>query len=181
MRHELERMGIDRRGFLAASALALAPTAALAAREDDGAMQRPWPAGRATPVLELPAWSGKPYRLAEARGRVVLLNFWASWCAPCRAEMPSLELLAARVEPLRVDVLAVNYRETDGAIRRFLEQTGFSLPILRDRDGSAARAFEVRIFPTTVAIGRDGRAVYSVVGEADWTRPQAREWLAPLL
>jgi len=110
-----------------------------------------------------------------------VLNFWASWCEPCRAEMPSLELLAERHTRDHVQVMAVNFRETDGAIRRFLVQTGCSLPILRDADGGTARAFGVRIFPSTVVIGRDGHATFTVIGELDWTGAEARAWLAPLI
>ena len=159
--------------------LLLATGAARAA--DEGPEPRPWPAGRATPPLDLPLEGGGRWRLAEARGQVVLLNFWASWCEPCRAEMPSLELMAERHKGDRLQVLAVNFRETDGMIRRFLEQTDFSLPILRDADGAAARAWQVRIFPSTVVIGRDGRAAFTVVGEVDWGGAEARAWIAPLL
>jgi thiol-disulfide isomerase/thioredoxin len=165
---------LSRRHCLAA-ALAW-PTAARAAAEP-----LPWGARRPTPSLALEAWEGPPVSLAALRGRPVLLNFWASWCEPCRAEMPSLELLATRHEADGLQVLVVNFRETDVAVRRFLEQTAISLPVLRDRDGGAARAFGVRVFPSTVAIGRDGRAVFSVVGEVDWTGPEARRWIAPLL
>ncbi|MFG5406889.1 TlpA disulfide reductase family protein [Piscinibacter sakaiensis] len=124
---------------------------------------------------------GGRWSLAPARGRPVLLNFWASWCEPCRAEMPSLELLAERHAAAGLEVLAVNFRETDAAIRRFLGVMPVSLPILRDADGGAAKAFGVRMFPTTVAIGRDGRVAWSAVGEADWTGALTRPWIAALL
>lgn len=152
-----------------------------AAAEGEGAHKRAWPTARPTPTLELRGLDGRPWRLAEARGQVVLLNFWASWCEPCRSEMPSLELLAQRHEAQGLRVIAVNLRETDAAIRRFLAQMPIDLPILRDADGLAARAFDVRIYPTTVAIGRDGKAAFWVIGETDWTGAAAREWLAPLL
>lgn len=142
---------------------------------------KPWPGSRATPAFELAAWEGPAVSLAALRGRPVLLNFWASWCLPCRAEIPSLELLATRHEAEGLEVLALNFRETDGSVRRFVEQIGLSLPVLRDRDGAVAQAFDVRIFPTTVAIGRHGRAMFSVVGEVDWTGDAARAWIAPLL
>jgi transglutaminase-like putative cysteine protease/thiol-disulfide isomerase/thioredoxin len=115
-----------RRALLAAVALAAAGV-----RAADGAQRQPWPTGRPTPDIDLPTWEGPPFHLAGARGQVVVLNFWASWCEPCRAEMPSLELLAQRHERDGLQVVAVNFRETDGAIRRFLEQTPLSLPILR--------------------------------------------------
>ena len=166
--------------LLAAGALApwVAPARSQAA---EGAAYRPWPKSKPTPALELPAWESPPVRLAALRGQVVVLNFWASWCEPCRAEMPSLELMAERHKGDRLQVLAVNFRETDGTIRRFLAQTDFSLPILRDADGAAARAWQVRIFPSTVVIGRDGRAAFTVVGEVDWGGAEARAWIAPLL
>ncbi len=95
--------------------------------------------------------------------------------------MPSLELLATRFEAQGLQVLALNFRETDGAIRRFTERSALSLPILRDIDGAAAKAYGVRIFPSTVVFGRNGRAAFSVVGEVDWMSPRAHQWLAPLL
>lgn len=165
-----------------ALAVALACGAAgLHAADVPGVLRRPWPRGMPTPVLDLPAWQGPNWSLAGARGQLVLLNFWASWCEPCRAELPSLELLAERHAHDHVQVLAVNYRETEGAIGRFLAQTGCSLPILRDIDGGAARAFGVRIFPSTVVIGRNGAATFSVIGELDWTGAEARAWLGPLV
>lgn len=161
--------------------LLLATLAAGSIRAADGPMPKRWPVRTPTPALELPTWAGPPLALSSLRGRPVLVNFWASWCEPCRAEMPSLELLAARHEADGLQVLAVNYRETDGAIRRFVDETGLSLPILRDRDGAAARKFGVRLFPSTVAIARSGRALFSVAGEVDWTGQPARQWVAPLL
>ncbi len=146
-----------------------------------GAARRAWPAGRATPALDLPAWGGARVRLADLRGQVIVLNFWASWCEPCRAEMPSLELLAQRHENDRLQVFAVNHRESDAAIRRFIDQTALTLPVLRDGDGAAARAWQVGVFPSTVVIGREGRARFSVLGELDWTGPEAREWIAAVL
>lgn len=146
-----------------------------------GAQRRRWPRGRATPALALPTLDGPPWSLAAQRGSPVLLNFWASWCEPCRSEMPALELLAARHEADGLQVVTVNYRETDAALARFFAATPVDLPILRDRDGAAARAFGVSIFPTTVAIARNGRAAFSVVGEADWAASPARQWVAALL
>lgn len=175
---------LTRRRAVAAMALALpcalplAPS--LARAEDDPAQRRPWPRGRATPRLDLPLQGGGRWKLADARGKVVLLNFWASWCTPCRVEMPSLELLAQRHERDGLAVLAVNFRETDAAVRRFLAEMPLTLDILRDADGGAARDWGVRIFPSTIAIGRDGRAAFTVTGELDWTADQARQWLAPL-
>lgn len=167
-------MTLRRRQLLAAAAW---PWAAWAQQVEP----KPWPASRRTPALHLPALEGPPFDLAAARGQVVVLNFWASWCEPCRAEMPTLELMAERHAKQGLAVLCVNHRETDAAIRRFLAQYPLTLPILRDRDGGAAKDWQVRIFPTTIAIGRDGRAAFSVTGEVDWGAAPARRWIEALL
>lgn len=178
-----------RRGFLAACAavpalLGVSPVRAetrAETRAEPQAERRPWPRGLVTPTLQLPDLDGRPWQLAQQRGRVVALNFWASWCQPCREEMPSLELMAQRHEADRVDVIAVNFKEGGGTIRRFLETTPLGLPVLRDADGLVARAFGVRIFPSTVFIRRDGRAAFTVVGATDWTAEPARSWVRDLL
>ena len=164
---------------LAAAVLALGAWPLRA--QEPGPKPQPWARGRAVPGLELPGFDGPGWRLADARGQVVLVNFWASWCEPCRAEMPSLELLAERHEKDGLAVVAVNFRETDASIRRYLAQWPITLTIVRDADGAAARAWGVRIFPTTVVFGRDGRPAFTVTGEVDWTGAEARQWLAPLL
>lgn len=124
------------------------------------------------PDFTLHAMSGSNLRLQEQRGRVVLVNFWATWCEPCRAEMPSLEQLAASQRDTGLRVIAVNFREGEPAVRRFIGNTPLSLPIVRDADGAAARAFGINIFPSTVAIDRQGRTRFIVVGELDWSGPQ---------
>jgi thiol-disulfide isomerase/thioredoxin len=140
---------------------------------------KPWTG--AVPPLELNDLHGKPWSLTALRGRPVLLNFWATWCDPCREEMPSLQALARRHESDGLAVLMVNYRESESTIRRFLERTPLALPVLLDRDGSAARAWTSRVFPTTVLIDRSGRPRHQVVGAVDWAGDDARQWLHELL
>lgn len=163
-------------GALAAATVLMLPEAARAAH-----VVRPWPAAKPTPDLSLTDLDGKPWTLAGLKGRPVLLNFWASWCEPCRAEMPSLELLATRHEKAGLVVLSINYQEPLPTIRRFLETLPFSLPILLDRDGDAAGAWTPRVFPTTVLIDRSGAARSSVIGELDWMGDTARALVEPLL
>lgn len=143
---------------------------------------RVWPRGQATPALALPGYEGPDFDLAAARGQVVLLNFWAGWCPPCVDELPSLEGVAERHAADGLRVVAVNHRETDKAIAKFMQFMPLTRTrVVRDADGAAALAFGVRVFPTTIAIGRDGRAAFSVIGEADWAGDVAAGWLAPLL
>ena len=141
---------------------------------------KPWTGG-ATPPLELADLDGKTHRLADYKGRAVLVNFWATWCEPCRAEMPSFERLRGAMEAQRVTVLAVNLAEPESRIRRFLEATPVRYPILLDRDGTTARAWQARMLPATYVIGPDGKIRYRHLGELDWSSPEVREMLLKLL
>ena len=169
---------LSRRRLLTGAALCASAWPSLA---DATVQRRPWPAGQATPPLALPLLDGGTWTLAGARGKVVAINFWASWCEPCRAEMPSLELMAARHEADGLVVVAVNFKESEATMRRFRDQTLLTVPLLRDADGAAAKAWQVRIFPSTLLVGRDGRARFAVVGEADWSAAPARQWVSGLL
>jgi thiol-disulfide isomerase/thioredoxin len=142
---------------------------------------RPWPAGRAVPALQLPGLDGTAWRLDAQRGRTVLLNFWATWCEPCRAELPSLLQLAARHADAGLVLMAVNHRENAAAVRRYLDAERLALPVLLDADGSATRAFTPSILPSTVLVRRNGRPAGVLVGEIDWLGDEAARLLAPVL
>lgn len=139
-----------------------------------------WKAAK-IPTLHLVDLDGGKRSLAEYKGRVVVINFWATWCEPCRAEMPSMEKLAKRLGPGKIVVLAVNYQEHPDRIRRFLERTPVTFPVLLDSDGAATKAWTRRIFPTSVVVGADGRPRFIVTGEYDWDGPDAAILLEPLL
>jgi len=140
----------------------------------------PWPAGQRTPALSLTDPQGKTWTLAEQRGKVVILNFWASWCEPCRAEMPSLQALA-ELYAGAVTVLAVNFKERDNRVVQFARAAGLNLPMPMDRDGAVAAQWAVKVFPSSIIIGRDAQARLRVTGEVDWTGPEAARWVEPLL
>jgi len=185
-RGDVTAASAERRRMLAASLASVASVAALAAagwpsRAQAAHVVRPWPEGKAAPALSLADLDGKAWNLAALKGQVVALNFWATWCEPCRAEMPSLELLAAQHERDGLTILAVNYKESLPTVKRFLETLPFSLPILPDRAGNATGDWTPRIFPTTVLIDRAGVPRMSVLGELEWNGPVARELVAPLL
>ena len=129
---------------------------------------KPWPPQRPTPALHLLTLGGAAWTLASQRGHPLLLNFWASWCEPCRSELPLLEKAAAAWRDAGLRVVAVNFRESEAAVRRYLGSIPLSLPVLRDADGNAAHAFGLNIFPGTVAIDRQGRTRFIEVGELDW-------------
>jgi thiol-disulfide isomerase/thioredoxin len=142
---------------------------------------RAWPSGRPVPPLDVVDLAGKPWRLQALAGQVVVLNFWATWCEPCRLEMPSLDAMAARRRRDGVVVAAINYKESPDVIRRFLERAPFKAQILLDSDGDATANWTPRVFPSTVIIGRNGVPVHVVVGELDWESAEARALLDPLV
>jgi cytochrome c biogenesis protein CcmG, thiol:disulfide interchange protein DsbE len=99
---------------------------------------------------------GKPHRLKDYRGKQVILNFWASWCAPCRVETPLLQAAYQRLANRGVVVIGVNMREDPTTARRFVDEYGVTYPILLDRDADVAIAYEAFGLPTTFFIDPDG-------------------------
>ena len=166
-------------GGTAAAWLGLGRPAHAAA--EAGHVVRPWPQERAVPRLGLADLDGRRWELAALKGRPVLLNFWATWCEPCRAEMPSLDRLARQQAKEGLAVFAVNYQEGEARIREFLDAVRVSLAVLLDRDGLAARQWTPRVFPSTVLIDREGRPLSTVIGEFDWGSAEAAALLGPLL
>ncbi|MBI5257289.1 MAG: TlpA family protein disulfide reductase [Burkholderiales bacterium] len=166
-------MNLARRTVLPALVAWAVPAAAHQLRE--------WPRHRPAPPLRLPDLEGRPHDIAALRDHPLVLNFWASWCEPCRAEMPSLALMAQRHEAEGLRVLTINYQEPERAVRAFLEQLGTDLPVLMDRDGSVTSAWTSRLFPTTVLVARGGRPQRQVLGEVDWGSAEARGWITTLL
>jgi peroxiredoxin len=141
---------------------------------------KPWTGG-AAPALELADADGKLHRLADYRGSAVLVNFWATWCEPCREEMPSMERLRASMQGKRFVVLAVNVGEGARAARSFGEKMGLGFPLLLDRDTSTARAWSARVLPASFVLGPQGEIRYSYFGAIDWARDDVREALEALL
>ncbi len=121
--------------------------------------------GQRFPDFSLEALDGKKYTFSEFAGRPIIVNFWATWCDPCKAEMPLFE--AVHRQNSELVVLGVNYNEPVNIIRRFVEERELTFPILLDLDGKMAERFQVFGFPTTYFVDRDGilREVY--VGQLD--------------
>jgi thiol-disulfide isomerase/thioredoxin len=133
------------------------------------------------PGLELVDLQGARHRLADYRGKVVLVNFWATWCTPCREEMPSIERLRAALEGKPFAVLAVNLAEPEARIRKFLEAVPVRFPVLLDRDAAAARAWQAKVLPATYIVGPDGVIRYRHLGELDWSKPEVRRAITALM
>ena len=134
--------------------------------------------GSAPPEVRGTALDGAAVDLAALRGRVVLVNFFATWCLPCRDELPLLEARARRDGGRGLSVVAV-YHSDGGDVRGFLRDHGFTQPALLDPDDAVGRAFAIEDLPTTVALGRDGRVAAVFHGELTAERLDAA--LATLL
>ncbi|HTQ77799.1 MAG TPA: TlpA disulfide reductase family protein [Burkholderiales bacterium] len=141
---------------------------------------KPWDGG-ATPPLELQDLQGQVRRLGDFRGKVVLVHFWATWCGPCREELPSIEKLRAGMAGRAFEVLAVDVDEPGSRVRGFLEEMPLALPTLLDTGAHAARAWGVRIVPASYLVGTDGRIRYVHQGMLDWDEPAARARIDELL
>lgn len=122
--------------------------------------------GFAAPEVDLDGLDGLRLRLSDLRGQVVVLNLWASWCPPCRAEMPALQALHERYAGRGVVVLAVNstIQDSEPAAREFAAEFGLTFPIGLDRDGLATRQYQVRALPSTFFIDGAGVIRRVVVG-----------------
>jgi thiol-disulfide isomerase/thioredoxin len=141
---------------------------------------RPWPGG-ATPPLALDDLAGRRHDLADYRGKVVLVNFWATWCEPCRAEMPSIDRLRRSLAGKPFEVLAVNLAEPLSRIEKYIDTMPLSFPLLRDRDSAASKAWKARMLPASYLVGRDGRIRYVAYGELDWASEPVRKTVNELL
>lgn len=152
------------KAILAAS-LFFTATMAVAATEEPPL--RPWTHG-ATPPLALRDLAGAEVDLHGLQGRVVVVNFWATWCEPCIAEMPSLQRLRERLRGKPFEVLAVNYAESPEKVKAFLRKSGIDLPVLLDPGKEAADAWSAKGLPMTFVVDRAGKVRFWVFGERDW-------------
>lgn len=108
------------------------------------------------PNFTLKSLTGKNLKLSEMTGNVVLINFWASWCGPCREEMPLLNALHKKYEPLGFTVLGVNVEEQADMARGFLNDFPVDFPVLLDNKNQVSKLYNVVAMPTTVVVDRDG-------------------------
>ena len=128
--------------------------------------------GQPAPALKLVDLDGKPHDLASLKGKVVVVNFWATWCPPCRREMPALERLR-RALP-EVVVLAVDVGEDADTVFAFTGtlEPAPEFPLLLDRDSAALQAWRVKGLPSTYVVGPDGSLAYRAVGGREFDHPE---------
>lgn len=158
-----------RRLQLLSAALCVALSAPSAA--DDDRTLTPIPDKPLAPAFELKDPSDRPQRLADYRGKPVILNFWATWCPPCREEMPSMQRAHQALEQEGIAVVAVNVGDDASAIGEFLAQTPVDFPLPMDTESEVAQRYPLKGLPTTYVIDPEGRLVYSAVGSREWDDP----------
>ena len=141
---------------------------------------KPWEGG-ATPAFAVEDLKGQSHELADYKGKVVLVNFWATWCEPCRAEMPSIDRLRNSLKGKPFEVLAVNMAEPLSRIEKFSAAMPLGFPLMRDRDGSVGKTWKAKLLPASYLIGRDGRIHYVAYGELDWSSEPVRKRVNELL
>lgn len=144
----------------------------------DGEMAKYKPSADPQPVPEITFQDAKdqPRSLKEWSGKLIVLNFWATWCAPCIKEMPSLDRLGASVDPNKVVVLALSQdRAGREKAQEFYDKIGMKhLPLLIDKTSKSSRDFKLRGLPTTILISPDGRELGRLEGTAEWDEAPAR-------
>lgn len=138
--------------------------------------------GYPAPSFRLTDLSGRPYHLGELRGKIVFLNVWATWCPPCRQEMPSMETLYRRFAGEDFVMLAVS-EDAQGAqaVAPFVRQLSLTFPVLLDPDGIIPRKYGVTGYPETFVIDRTGRVIKHVIGPEDWSSEQVYTYFRRLI
>lgn len=135
----------------------------------------------AAPELTLPDMEGVPVSVESLRGRVVLVNFWAVWCPPCRKEMPSMARLAKQLADQPFTILGVNVGESPEEIQAFLRQVPVNFPILLDREARYLKPWRVFAFPTSYVLDKQGRFRLGLFGSIEWDDPHAVARIKALL
>jgi len=135
------------------------------------------------PDFQLEDMDGEKYSLESYRGKVVILNFWATWCPPCRREIPSMEALHQAFRDEAFAILAINEWETEDHVFAFMGQLAVEpgFPILFDLDSEVAQSFGVKGLPTTLLLDPQGRIVYRAVGGRDFDHPEVKKTIRALL
>ena len=124
---------------------------------------------------------GKSIHLSDLRGKIVVLNFWATWCPPCVEETPSLNNLQARIEPMGGMVLGVSVDEDREAYEHFLQDNHVTYPTYRDPSKKIAAEYGSSMYPETYVIDRQGRIARKIVGEQDWNQGEIAAFVQDLV
>lgn len=133
------------------------------------------------PKLALPTLSGGKVNLSQLRGKVVLVNFWATWCPPCRQEMPSMQRLNEKMAGKPFAIVGVNVGETQAQISGFLKVVPVHFSIALDEKGKSLESWQVFAFPTSYLIDKQGRIRYGLFGSIEWDESESMQVIEGLL
>jgi len=151
----------------------------------DAVPPAPWEAddlmGKPAPDFSLPDTEGNTFRFKDLRGKVVLLNFFASWCPPCKAEIPSMNELNTKLKEKGLRVVAVSSDRKMKTLKRFLEKSPVNFAVLHDPENEIAPRYKVFALPTSYVIDRDGVLVKKIFGGYDWMSGESIEMFEQLL
>jgi cytochrome c biogenesis protein CcmG/thiol:disulfide interchange protein DsbE len=142
---------------------------------------RPVSVSDAAPDFRLASLESGPVALSDYRGKVVLVNFWATWCPPCVEETPGLEKFAEQMRDQDVTVIGVSVDEDLSALRKFVAQYHLSYPIALDPDRVTANRYGTFKFPETYILDRDGRVAEKIIGATDWQDPRMVSFVQSLV
>lgn len=143
---------------------------------------KPYKVEGKTPLLNLPDLAGKKRSLKSFKGKVVLLNFWATWCPPCRIEMPSMWRLKNKLKNKPFEVIAVDMGEDKKIVQAFMpDEMERDFVVLFDKDGNALKDWKILAFPTSFLIDKKGKIRYAIRGGIEWDGPKERKIVEKLL
>lgn len=133
------------------------------------------------PDFNLPDVNGKPHRLSDYRGKVVIVSFWATWCDPCREEMPSMQHALDKLSADGLAILGIDVGEQQGAVLQFSQGYSIKFPLLLDPDSTMSSQWPLQGIPTSFVVDAQGRIAYIAVGGRDWDHPTILTELRKLL
>ncbi len=163
-------------GLTLALALFISNPASLGAQDSDSSPSL-------APLFTLNDINGNQVSLEDYRGKVVMINFWATWCPPCVEEMPTMQALKQSLSDQPFEILAINMGETESAIKFFIEQLGidFNFPLLMDTDIKVANQYQVSGLPATLLVDKQGVYAFGGIGPRDWQSDQVMKEILPLI
>lgn len=137
--------------------------------------------GELAPDFTLPSLDGESITLSDLRGRIVFINFWTTWCPPCKQEMASLERLYRKFKDRGFTILAVDIMEGSETVEKFVRKNGLSFPILLDTKGEVSERYMATAIPSTFIVDKDGKIIGKLFGAREWDGEHAEALLGELL
>jgi thiol-disulfide isomerase/thioredoxin len=165
------------KSVLAAACLMLASLAAAAADLPKGILTLD---GRAAPPLVLKDMEGNSWDIGKSRGHWVFVHFWATWCGPCRREMPTIQAIYPKFDPKQLEIVVINVAESEDTVFAFLAAVAPDINPLMDRDGMAAERWQPRGLPATFFVDPEGKLRYLALGGRPWNTPPYLNFLKGL-